>query len=350
MPEGLQRQRADVDLWIHAGWRWIAPGRVELPLRSLERARANRYTTGPPAGDAVYGPAPDRRGRASLANICSPAARTIRAYRNSASAPAQMRRAGRAGQARSRRTARSRASRPSSRWSPDIKLRRDNCRRSSVTGNAVAGGARSAAGWSRSTTARSVRTQDEGRARGRARRTRSTQAGCMLYWAEGSKVAQHASCSRTATPTMVRLFRRFLDDSLDVRPGPDPCPGQRLHEQRPDGRGRSSGTGSICSSFRSRPSRGRSSTTSRRRAAVSDRRSSPYGVCTLRVSRPSRAAHLRSNPGVRRLRRARWLDGTPRAERRALSPAGARAGPSGRGGGFRPGRRRRSDRRRGRRR
>jgi hypothetical protein len=43
------------------------------------------------------------------------------------------------------------------------------------------------------------------------------QAGCMLYWAEGSK-NRNAAIFSNSDPQMVRFFRRFLTECLDLPP------------------------------------------------------------------------------------------------------------------------------------
>lgn len=68
--------------------------------------------------------------------------------------------------------------------------------------------------WSRRCRARRASYQEEGRVRAR-RGDPLHLAGCMLYWAEGSKSRNQAVLANSDRPLLV-LFRRFLTDSLDI--------------------------------------------------------------------------------------------------------------------------------------
>jgi hypothetical protein len=59
--------------------------------------------------------------------------------------------------------------------------------------------------------------QEEGRRRARQGDS-AHQAGCMLFWAEGSKDRNRVSFCNS-DPHMLAFFRRFLVDSLGVHPG-----------------------------------------------------------------------------------------------------------------------------------
>jgi hypothetical protein len=73
---------------------------------------------------------------------------------------------------------------------------------------------RAAASWSRRCRLKRAGYQQEGRDRAREGDP-FHQAGCMLYWAEGSKTR---NCLKFANSDqqMVRFFRRFLTDALGV--------------------------------------------------------------------------------------------------------------------------------------
>jgi hypothetical protein len=73
-----------------------------------------------------------------------------------------------------------------------------------------------AAAWSARCRARRAGFQESGR---RQARTGDLlhQAGCMLYWAEGTK-RRNAVEFTNSDPRMVVLFRRFLTEALDIGP------------------------------------------------------------------------------------------------------------------------------------
>ena len=73
---------------------------------------------------------------------------------------------------------------------------------------------RAAATWAACCRARRRVCQDDGRATAREGDLLH-QAGCMLYWAEGSK-SRCAIEFSNSDPHMVLLFRRFLTDSLGI--------------------------------------------------------------------------------------------------------------------------------------
>jgi hypothetical protein len=73
---------------------------------------------------------------------------------------------------------------------------------------------RAAASWSRRCRLRRLGYQNEGRERAR-QGDLLHQAGCMLYWAEGAKARNTVKLSNSDA-NMVRFFRRFLTESLEV--------------------------------------------------------------------------------------------------------------------------------------
>ncbi len=73
-----------------------------------------------------------------------------------------------------------------------------------------------AAARSASCRAKRAKAQAEGRARARAGDALH-QAGCMLYWAEGSKSRNDVRLTNS-DPRMIRFFCRFLVESLGIEP------------------------------------------------------------------------------------------------------------------------------------
>ena len=72
------------------------------------------------------------------------------------------------------------------------------------------------AAWSRMNRDARVAAQDDGR--GRAREgSLLHQAGCMLYWAEGSKHRNHVTFTN-ADADMVAFFLRFLFECYEIQP------------------------------------------------------------------------------------------------------------------------------------
>jgi hypothetical protein len=95
-------------------------------------------------------------------------------------------------------------------WTRDIALtpgqRQANLRRARTTAGRA---------WSEVCRARRATFQAEGRARAREGDSLHL-AGCMLYWAEGSK-ERNAVRMVNSDLHVMRLFRRFLKDRLDVK-------------------------------------------------------------------------------------------------------------------------------------
>lgn len=104
-------------------------------------------------------------------------------------------------------------------WTRDIELtaeqREHNLRgpRGPVNPDVIA--ARAAA-WQLRNREKRQGYQDEGRERARSGDPLHL-AGCMLYWAEGSK-SRNAAKLANSDPDLVRLFSRFLTESLSVSP------------------------------------------------------------------------------------------------------------------------------------
>lgn len=81
--------------------------------------------------------------------------------------------------------------------------------------NAEAVAARAAA-WKLRNREKRLEYQDEGRERARSQDPLHL-AGCMLYWAEGAKSRNSAKLANS-DPDLLRLFCRFLTESLSVSP------------------------------------------------------------------------------------------------------------------------------------
>lgn len=98
-------------------------------------------------------------------------------------------------------------------WVRDVPLTDDQ--RAELRRRMSANG-RDAAAAGRSRAAREVRSVHQGRGRKSARAQRPLHiAGCMLYWAEGSKMRNSVQFVNS-DPYMVRLFSRFLRQCYQV--------------------------------------------------------------------------------------------------------------------------------------
>jgi hypothetical protein len=103
------------------------------------------------------------------------------------------------------------------RWTCDIQLSEEQKRRNQTGPRGPQNPlhiARRAAAWSRLHRDRRRSYQDEGRQRARERDPLH-MAGCMLYWAEGSKQRNTLTFANSDVE-MVRFFMRFLRESLGV--------------------------------------------------------------------------------------------------------------------------------------
>jgi len=175
------------------------------------------------------------------------------------------------------------------------------------------------------------------------------QAGCMLYWAEGTK-DRNALCFANSDPHMVRFFLRFLRTCFGLRPD-----GVSVRLNVYTGNGLSLreierhwlSALDLPRSCLRKPILNHFPTSS----SGKRRNKLPYGVCTLRVKRSTEIVQhifgaIQEYGGFEE---PRWLDGTPRKPRDPeASPGESPAAPSARGGGSRPGPTPPSARRRGR--
>ena len=74
---------------------------------------------------------------------------------------------------------------------------------------------RAAVAWSRKCAQRRAEYQEEGRQRARTSDALHL-AGCMLYWAEGSKMRNSVRLANS-DPQMVRFFRHFLSNAMGIQ-------------------------------------------------------------------------------------------------------------------------------------
>jgi hypothetical protein len=184
---------------------------------------------------------------------------------------------------------------------------------------------RRAATWSERCRSKRSEFQAEGRLRAR-RREPLHLAGCMLYWAEGSKARNSVKFSNS-DPGMLRLFRRFLTDALlvsraDIRLSLNVYTGNGLSIDEIEQHWLSllalPGT---CL---------RKHTLNHWPTSSSGRASNklPYGVCTLRVESTRVVQHIfGAIQEYAGFAEPRWLDG--RERRRGVGRPGLEPGTSG---------------------
>jgi hypothetical protein len=96
-------------------------------------------------------------------------------------------------------------------WTRDIELTPQQVQR-----NVARGRAKSVVTWTKRHQARRASFQNEGRERAR-QHDPLHMAGCMLYWAEGSKERNRVRLTNS-DPNMLRFFRDFLVACFDVDP------------------------------------------------------------------------------------------------------------------------------------
>ena len=109
---------------------------------------------------------------------------------------------------------------------------------------------RRAKAWAARCRRRRAEYQAEGRTAARAGNPLHL-AGCMLFWAEGSK-RRNTIHFTNSDPQMLRFFRRFLVDALGLDPS-DVHLSINVYTNNGMGIGRSSGTGCGSSSYRGAP-------------------------------------------------------------------------------------------------
>jgi hypothetical protein len=94
-------------------------------------------------------------------------------------------------------------------WTSDIEITPEQAER-----NLRAAGQLRAAKWRARCRQRRVAHQEEGRQRARLREPLH-MAGCMLYWAEGTK-SRNVLKIANSDPFLLRFFVRFLDECFDL--------------------------------------------------------------------------------------------------------------------------------------
>jgi transposase-like protein len=227
-------------------------------------------------------------------------------------------------------------------WTRDIELSAEQIRRN-LRGPSgpqdPARVARRAASWRRRSREKRLGYQLDGRHRAR-RADPLHMAGCMLYWAEGTKSRNKVSFSNSDL-NMIRFFGRFLRESLEVQPEQLTI---RLNVYTGNGISVSEIEDHWLNALGLPRSVLRGHTLNHTPTSSSGQKTArlPYGVCSLTV--------LKSTHLVQHIYGAiqeywgfeepRWLDGQP-VTKRPPAPAG----PSARGGGSRPRRRRLTARR-----
>ncbi len=206
--------------------------------------------------------------------------------------------------------------------------------------------ARRAATWTRVNRSRRRRYQHEGRTRAQARDPLH-MAGCMLYWAEGSK-ERNCLIFANSDLGMVVFFRGFLRECFGLGPTDLTV---RLNVYLGNGLTLRRIEEHWLEALELPRSCLRKPTLNHFPTSSSGRKKEPTALRRLHPPRETKhaasPAHLWSDSGVRGIRGAA-LAGWTAPETVSCRQAVARAAPSGCGGGSRPGPRRRSGRRRGR--
>ena len=222
-------------------------------------------------------------------------------------------------------------------WTRDIQLSEEQARRN-LRGPSgpqdPARVARRAASWRRRSREKRLGYQLDGRQRAR-RADPLHMAGCMLYWAEGTKSRNTISFSNSDL-NMVRFFARFLRESLEVQPEQLTI---RLNVYTGNGISVSQIEDHWLNALGLPRSVLRGHTLNHTPTSSSGRKTDrlPYGVCSLAVLKSTHLVQhiygaIQEYGGFEE---SRWLDGPP-VKKRPAAPAG----PSARGGGSRPRRRR----------
>jgi hypothetical protein len=246
-------------------------------------------------------------------------------------------------------------------WVRDIELKPEHRER-----NRRQEYARRATTWTDLNRAKRQAHQAQGRAKARDADP-VHQAGCMLYWAEGSK-ERNSVCFSNSNAAMVRFFVEFLRSCFEV---PDEKFTIRLNVYTGNGLSLEEIEDRWLRELRLPSSCLRGHAVDHFPTSSSGTRQNrlPFGVCTLKINDTRIIQHIYGAiQEYAGFEEPRWLDGPPAKLRsnengtrkkdprsghpagRSPSPTrpGARGAPSGRAGGSRPGRRPRSARRRGR--
>jgi Helix-turn-helix domain len=228
-------------------------------------------------------------------------------------------------------------------WTRDIRLSREQQQRNQVGPLGPQNPelvARRAAAWRRRWRERRLAYQREGRLRAR-KGDALHMAGCLLYWAEGSK-SRNTLCFANSDVHMVRFFTMFLREALGVKPDEITI---RLNLYTTNGLSVREVEDYWLRALHLPRTVLRGHTLNHNPTSSSGQKKNrlPYGVCSLRVLKSTRIVQhiygaIQEYAGFEE---PRWLDGLPVKKPRPAAPAG----PSGRGGGSRPRRKPRSARR-----
>jgi hypothetical protein len=207
--------------------------------------------------------------------------------------------------------------------------------------------AKRVASWRQKNRDRRSAYQAEGRAAAR-RGDPLHLAGCMLYWAEGSK-GRNCAVLANSDPNLVRFFRRFLSECFGV---PADHFVLRLNVYLRNGISIEVIEQHWLDALGLPPSVIRKHSINHFPTSSSGSKQNrlPHGVCTLAVCDTRIVQHIYGAiQEYAGFEEPRWLDGPPRkkAQRTPSLGGAAPTAPSGRGGDSRPGPRPRNGRRRG---
>ena len=226
-------------------------------------------------------------------------------------------------------------------WTKDIKIAPEYAERNSRLCRDAA-----RAAWTESNRRRRLAYQEEGRARSRSGDPLH-QAGCMLYWAEGSK-SRNSLVLANSDANLMRYFRHFLTRCFAIDPS---RLAMSVNVYLNNGRTIDQVERYWLKALDLPQSCVRKHIVNHFPTSSSGRKTErlPYGTCHLKLHDTRIVQHIfGAIQEYGGFDEPRWLDGPARKPRRKPSPpAGTRAGPSGRGGGSRPGPRQPSGRRRG---
>jgi hypothetical protein len=199
-------------------------------------------------------------------------------------------------------------------WTADVELtgeqRQENQRRERANRESFGSRAES---WSRTARDRRRGWQREGRARARLGDPLH-EAGCMLYWAEGTKSRNQLAFSNS-DQNMLRFFGKFLRESLGVDPKDFRL---RLNVYTNNGLSLVEIEDHWLIALAAPRSCLRGHSLNAYPTSTSgQRRRLPFGVCALRVARSTRLVQhiFGAIQEYARFEEPRWLDGPPRKRR-----------------------------------
>jgi hypothetical protein len=187
-------------------------------------------------------------------------------------------------------------------WVRDIDIHPEQRRRNMSRAGKVRGDA-----WRELNRERRRLYQEEGRRRARLNEP-THLAGCMLYWAEGSK-GRNSLVLTNSDPNMLRFFRFFLRESLEV---PDDDLSVTLNVYLGNGLSLEQIEGHWLDILElTRSSLRKHSINHFPTSSSGTKRSLPYGVCTIRARRSTRLLQhiygaIQEYAGFEE---PRWIDG-----------------------------------------